>query len=238
MTEAVSEAEPQRFVIESKSDLAQTMQRAPVIHVVDDDELFQAAISRLLRATGYRVRTYANAGDFLLAHFDDAPGCILLDVRMPGPSGLELQAALAARNEPLPIIFLSGYGDIPTTVRAIKAGAVDFLTKPVKREALLNAIRNALTQDDERRVIRAQLKRWRACYDSLTQREVQVFEGVVEGKMNKEIANRLGTAIRTVKAHRGKMMEKMRAGSVAELVHIADSLRTTSGAPGANRQTS
>jgi FixJ family two-component response regulator len=196
-----------------------------VIHVVDDDESFQSAISRLLRATGYKVRTYANAGDFLLADLDEAPGCILLDVRMPGPSGLELQAALAMRPAPLPIIFLSGYGDIPTTVRAIKAGAVDFLTKPVKREALLNAIRNALAHDAERRVLREQWNRWRACYDSLTQRELQVFEGVVNGKMNKEIADHLGTAVRTVKAHRGKMMEKMRVHSVAELVHIADQLR-------------
>jgi len=202
------------------------MQESPVIHIVDDDQSFQVAVSRLLRAVGFNVRNYANAGDFLLARTDDSPGCILLDVRMPGPSGLDLQSALSAQIEPLPIIFLSGYGDIPTSVRAIKAGAVDFLTKPVQRETLLSAIQSALARDAERRVVRQRLKTWRDCYDTLTNREQEVFERVVAGKMNKEIAGELGTAERTVKAHRARVMEKMHATSIAELVHIADEMRT------------
>jgi FixJ family two-component response regulator len=202
------------------------MQRPAIIHIVDDDQSFQTAVSRLLRAVGYEVRNYANAGDFLLARMDESPGCILLDVRMPGPSGLDLQRALSAQVEPLPIIFLSGYGDIPTSVRAIKAGAVDFLTKPVQRDTLLSAIESALARDAERRVIRQRLRTWRECYNTLTAREQEVFERVVAGKMNKEIAGELGTAERTVKAHRAKVMEKMHATSIAELVHIADEMRT------------
>ena len=201
------------------------MRRTPIIHVVDDDQSFQTAISRLLRAVGYTVRGYSNAGDFLLAEIDDAPGCILLDVRLPGPSGLDLQRALACRPNPLPIIFLSGYGDIPSSVQAIKAGAMDFLTKPVQRETLLKAIQNALARGIESRVLHDQMRNWRACYNSLTKREAEVFSRVVVGKMNKEIASELGAAERTIKAHRAQVMEKMQAGSIAELVHIADQLQ-------------
>ena len=211
------------------------MQQAPIIHVVDDEELFLVAISRLLRAVGYEVRTYSNAGDFLLARSDHAPGCVLLDLRMPGPSGLDLQRALAMQIEPLPIIFLSGYGDVSSAVRAIKAGAVDFLTKPVKREVLLKAIEQALVRDSEIRILRAQLSRWRKCYETLTECEAKIFAEVVAGRMNKEIAVELGMAERTVKAHRAKVMEKMRAASVAELVHVADQLqlhRVTDSHPG------
>ena len=200
------------------------MQRGPVIHIVDDDEPFRVAISRLLRAAGFEVRGYANVGDFLLADTAQAPGCIVLDLRMPGPSGLDLQRALAARRDGLPIIFLTGYGDIPTTVRAIKAGAVDFLTKPVKREQLLEAIQKALAQQAQVQVVQGQLRQWRECYERLTARELEVFERVVAGKMNKEIASELGTAERTIKAHRAQVMEKMQANSVAELVHMADQL--------------
>lgn len=200
------------------------MQRAPVIHIVDDDESFQTAMSRLLRAAGYETRIYTHANDFLLAPFDEAPGCLLLDIRMPGLNGLDLQEAVAARTEPLPIIFLSGFGDVPTTVRAIKAGAVDFLTKPVQREALLNAVQNALARDRQGRVMREQLRNWHVRYKTLTARELEVFERVIAGKMNKEIAGDLGAAERTIKAHRARVMEKMRAASLAELVHIADQL--------------
>src|SRR5262249_48516757 len=155
------------------------------------------------------VRNYSNAGDFLLAPPDNAPGCILLDVRMPGPGGLELQEAIRTRTQPLPIIFLSGHGDIPTAVQAIKAGAVDFLTKPVNREALFATIEHALARDAESRVLREQLSKWRAAVESLTVRELEVYESVVAGKMNKEIASDLGTAERTIKAHRAKVMQKM-----------------------------
>jgi FixJ family two-component response regulator len=201
------------------------MQRAPIIHVVDDDESFQTAIARLLRAAGYDVRIYANVGNFLLARLDEAPGCILLDVRMPGFNGLDLQEALAMRTDTLPIIFLSGYGDVPSTVRAMKAGAIDFLTKPVQRQPLLDAIQNALAHDAGERVHKEQLKNWRACYGTLTTREVEVFERVIVGKMNKEIAGELSAAERTIKAHRAQVMKKMQAASLAELVHIADQLR-------------
>ena len=201
------------------------MRRAPIIHVVDDDQSFQTAISRLLRAVGYTVRAYTNAGEFLLAEIDDGPGCILPDVRLPGPSGLDLQRALASRLNPLPIIFLSGYGDIPSSVQAIKAGAMDFLTKPVQRETLLKAIQNALARGIENRVLHDQLRNYRACYNTLTKREAEVFSRVVAGKMNKEIASELGAAERTIKAHRAQVMEKMQAGSIAELVHIADQLQ-------------
>ena len=163
------------------------MQQVPIIHVVDDDQLFQTAIGRLLRAVGYVVRSYTNAGDFLLAQMDDTPGCILLDVRLPGPSGLDLQKALAAGTNPLPIIFLSGYGDIPSSVQAIKAGAMDFLMKPVERKTLLKAIQDALARGIENRVLHEQLRTWRACHSRLTRRELEVFSRVVTGKMNKEI---------------------------------------------------
>lgn len=203
------------------------MNKVPVIHVVDDDESFQTAVSRLLRAAGYEVQCYTNAGDFLVADYEGAPGCILLDVRMPGPSGLDLQQALCMQIEPMPVIFISGYSDVPITVRAMKAGAMDFLTKPVQRKALLSAVENALVHDAKRRVLRQQLKSWQQCYETLTPRELEVFEGVIAGKLNKEIADELCAAERTIKAHRAQVMTKMHAGSLAALVHIADQLQAS-----------
>jgi two-component system, LuxR family, response regulator FixJ len=197
-----------------------------IVHVVDDDESFHATISRLLRAAGYNVRNHTNVGRFLLTRFDEARGCILLDVRMPGVNGLDLQEALAMRTRTLPIIFLSGYRDVPSTVRAIKAGAIDFLTKPVRRETLLNAIQNALAHDAKERANRELLRHWHTDYETLTPRELEVFSRVVAGKMNKEIAGELKAAERTVKAHRAQVMRKMHASSLAELVHIADQLDT------------
>jgi FixJ family two-component response regulator len=199
-------------------------QATATIHVVDDDESLRTALMRLLRAAGYAVRTYASAGDFLLNKPENAPGCMILDVRMPGPSGFELQEAIAKLDESLPIIFLSGHGDIPMSVRAIKAGAVDFLTKPVRRETLLQAVRTALAGSAERCATRELLHSLRSRYESLTQREREVFARVVSGKLNKQIAGELGTCERTVKAHRAHVMEKMQLTSVAELVHAADLL--------------
>jgi len=201
------------------------MHQKPIIHVVDDDEPFQEAITTLLRAAGYEVRTYATAGHFLLATEVDRPGCILLDIQMPGPSGLELQKSLTIQANHLPVIFLTGHGDIPSSVRAIKSGAVDFLTKPVQKEVLLAAVQNALSLDMERRVVREQLNHCRARYAELTERERQVFDGVVAGKLNKQIADELGTAERTVKAHRAQVMDKMKVQSVADLVRVAEQLR-------------
>jgi len=202
----------------------------PIIHLVDDDKSVRTAIARLLRAAGYDVETYDSAGAFLLACPARSPGCILLDVRMPGPSGLDLQEALAKQDGSLPIIFLTGHGDIPMSVRAIKAGAVDFLTKPVKRDALLAAVQTALARDAADRTLYEQLRGWRASHQALTAREREVFERVITGRLNKEIAAELGTAERTVKAHRAQVMGKMRVNSLAELVHVADQLRAADGA--------
>lgn len=206
-----------------------------VIHIIDDEETIRTSMSRVLNASGYEARAYPTAGEFLMASIGDEPGCILLDVRMPGPSGLDLQQALAKRERPMPIIFMTGYGDIPMSVNAMKAGAVDFLTKPVKRTALLLAIENALARDSQTRNHRDQMRHWQECFNSLTARERQVFERVVAGMLNKQIAAELGTAERTVKAHRAQVMEKMSAGSLAELVHISDRLNPAGSAAAQRR---
>lgn len=200
------------------------MQPLPIIHLVDDDESFQVAISRLLRVSGYAVENYTSVGSFLLASFDESPACLLLDVRMPGFNGLDLQEALSLRNDIPPIVFLTGYGDVPSSVRAMKAGAIDFLTKPVKREMLLAAIQSALAHQAKQHFFHEQLRKWRACHATLTTRELEVFNRVIAGKMNKVIAGELNAAERTVKAHRAQVMRKMCASSLAELVHIADQL--------------
>jgi len=196
----------------------------PIVHIVDDDAGMRKALGVLLRAAGYEVRTYASANEFLLARPGDAPGCALLDVRMPGPSGLDLQQALAQRGTELPVVFLTGHGDIPMSVRAVKAGAVDFLTKPVKRPALLAAVTAALARDAESRAQREDLREIEARYNRLTAREREVLPLVVAGKLNKQTASDLGIAERTVKVHRGRIMEKMRVQSLAELVHLAERL--------------
>jgi FixJ family two-component response regulator len=198
--------------------------QAAVIHVVDDDESFRTAVSRLLRAAGYEVRRYASAGDFLLSDAADSPGCVLLDVRMPGPSGLDLQAALARRGDSLPIVFLTAHGDVPMSVRAMKAGASDFLTKPVKREALLEAIRGALSRGEAGRAAREELQALRKRYRALSPRQREVLHHVVTGRLNKQIAAAIGASERTVKAHRARIMEKMGASSVADLVRAVDRL--------------
>lgn len=197
----------------------------PIVHVVDDDDSLRKAVTRLLRAAGYDVCTYASAGEFALANRDNRRGCVLLDMRMPGPSGLDLQEAIAREDEPLPVIFLTAHGDVPTSVRAMKAGAVDFLTKPIKRDVLLSAVRAALARDMRVHTSREQLRDLRARFAKLTPREREVFDLVVEGRLNKQIAAELGMAERTVKAHRGQVMSKMQATSVAELVHLADQMQ-------------
>jgi len=209
--------------------------RASVVHIVDDDADFQGAMVRLLRAAGFEVRAYASAEEFLRRPPGSAPGCVLLDLNMPGTSGLDLQAALVKQGVSMPIIFLSGRGEIPDTVQAMKAGAQDFLTKPVPREVLLAAIGSALAKESESRASRERVGEWRQRYETLTERERQVFERVVAGKLNKVIGGELGVAERTVKAYRANVMEKMGARSLAELVHIADDMQAAgfpiSGAP-------
>jgi FixJ family two-component response regulator len=207
-------------------------ERDPIVHVVDDDDSVRTGIVRLLQAAGYAARGYASAGDFPLGRSDrNAPGCVVLDVRLPGPSGLDLQEALARLAVPTQIVFLTGHGDIPMSVRAIQGGAVDFLTKPVSRDTLLAAVRTALARDAETRAARARAQALRARYETLTPREREVFAGVVAGKLNKQIAAELGTAERTVKAHRAQVMDKMQVASVAELVHIAAQLGASAAPP-------
>jgi FixJ family two-component response regulator len=200
--------------------MAQASGIGAVVHVVDDDKGMLSALSTLLKAAGYEVRTYASARDFLLAR-PGSPGCVILDVRMPGQSGLDMQQALAADEASLPVIFLSAHGDIPMSVRAVRAGAVDFLTKPVKRATLLAAVDTALARDAEKHAEREELRALRSRYDSLTAREQQVLALVVTGRLNKQTAGALGIAERTVKVHRARVMEKMRVASLAELVHLA-----------------
>jgi FixJ family two-component response regulator len=183
------------------------------------------ALTRLLRAAGYQVEAYASAGEFMLRRRTAMRGCLLLDVRMPGPSGLELQAALQNERDAMPIIFLTAHGDIPMSVQAMKQGAADFLTKPVEREALLHAIKNALARQSTNQDSQRSVDDFHARLLSLTEREHQVFVRVVSGKLNKQIAAELGTAERTIKAHRAQVMYKMQATSLADLVHTADALQ-------------
>jgi RNA polymerase sigma factor (sigma-70 family) len=200
------------------------MTDAPVIHIVDDDESFRTAVARLLRVSGYQVALYDSAHRLLEKPPGTAPGCILLDVRMPGLSGPELQARLVAAGNPLPIVFLTGHGDIPTSVRAIKAGAEDFLSKPVPKKTLIDAIQRALARSEEAREQSLRLGALRALVASLTPRESQVFALVVRGKLNKQIAHELGTSERTIKAHRHAIMQKLKVASLAEAVSIAERL--------------
>ena len=198
---------------------------AAVVHIVDDDVQFRVAIARLLRTSGYEVAEYESAGQLLSSLPDGtAASCILLDVKMPGLSGPELQDRLAERGSALPVVFLTGHADIPMTVNAMKAGAEDFLTKPVSAETLLAAIGRALARHQSQLEELNRLKAGRALVDKLTPREREVFELVVRGKMNKQIAHELGTTARTIKAHRRRVMEKLNAASFAELISMAERL--------------
>ncbi|MGH8173517.1 MAG: response regulator transcription factor [Rhodanobacteraceae bacterium] len=201
----------------------------PIVHVIDDDESMRTALARLLGAAGFDVRTYAGAGDFSLTWRDDGPACILLDVCMPGPSGLDLQRALAQRVDAPPVVFLSGQGDIAMSVGAMKAGAVDFLSKPVERDALLAAVNAAVERDRSRRDLLARNRRILACYASLSARERQVFAHITAGRLHKQIADDLGTCERTIKAHRAHVMEKFQAHSFLELIRIAAELDSVKG---------
>ena len=205
------------------------MSTAPLIHVIDDDESLRPALLRLLAAAGFEARGYASAGDFLLHPPSDRPGCVLLDVRMPGPSGLELQEAMRDRGIDLPIVFLTGHADVPSSVRAMKAGAVDFLEKPVDRDTLMGALARAMTRDLEGRTQRGHANELRTRFGVLTSRERDVFDRVVAGKANKVIADELGISERTVKVHRAQLMAKLGVGSTAELGGLAEQLRHLAG---------
>jgi FixJ family two-component response regulator len=196
-----------------------------LVHVIDDDASFRTAIERRLKFAGYEVETYSS-GQQLLDRLPNVekPGCILLDVQMPGLTGLELQSRLAERGSLLPIIFVTGHWDTPTTVRAIKAGAEDFLTKPASSEQLIGAIERAMVRFEAASNQRSELDAFRGLVTTLTPRERQVFGLIVRGKINKQIAYELGTTERTVKAHRHEVMEKMQVNSLAALVSIAERL--------------
>ena len=196
----------------------------PVVFVVDDDEEIRAAMRSLLASVGLRVETFATAQDFLGSRRPDAPACLVLDVRLPGLSGLDLQQELIQAGIPIPIVFISGHGDIPTSVQAIKAGAVEFLTKPVRDHQLLDAIRRAIVDDQRERPRRAELAQLRRRYGSLTPREREVMTMVVAGLLNKQAAARIGTSEITVKIHRAHIMRKMCADSVADLVRMTERL--------------
>jgi FixJ family two-component response regulator len=205
------------------------MNVAPLIHVVDDDDGQRHALLRLLGAAGYDARGYASVGDFLLCELPDRPGCLVLDLRMPGPSGLDLQAMLNERERSLPVVFLSGNADVASSVRAMKAGAIDFLTKPADSGLLLTAIETALARDAAQREARDEALRVGALLSSLSARERAVLDLIISGSLNKQIAGSLGIAERTVKLHRANLMTKLNVKSPAQLGQLAEQLRERSG---------
>jgi FixJ family two-component response regulator len=205
------------------------MSTTPLIHVVDDDSSMRTALLKLLTEVGFEARGYSSAGEFLMHPLPDRTGCVLLDMRLPGPSGLDLQAALQRQNMELPIVFLSGHATVASSVTAMKAGAVDFLTKPVKREVLLDAIQRALARGAIERTARREADRLHARFASLTPRQRQIFEHVVAGKLNKQIAFELDIAERTVKREREQVMTKLDASSAADLGRLAELLQKSAG---------
>ena len=197
----------------------------PIVFVIDDDPSFRRSTERLIRLAGFEVQTFGSAQEFLAAKRADRPSCLVLDVRMPGLNGLDLQRQLAKAGVTIPIIFVTGHGDIPMSVQAMKAGAVEFFTKPFKDRKFLSAIDEAFRGDRAARHEQARLAEAHARYQSLTPREREVMAHVVSGMLNKQIAAKLHTVEKTIKFHRAHIMEKMAAGSLAELVRMSEDLR-------------
>ena len=198
----------------------------PTIFVIDDDPSVRESTELLLKSVGFNVKTFVSAQDFLKANLQEDLGCLILDVRMPGISGLDLQEKLVSAKTPLPVIFITGHGTVPMSVRAMKAGAIDFLQKPFEEQDLLDAINRAITQQRERKSKKDEADELQQRLKALTAREYEVFSLLVTGMANKEIAHKLGTSERTVKAHRAQIMEKMNAGSLADLIRFAEKLKT------------
>ena len=199
-------------------------EQIPAIVVIDDDASMRKALDNLFKSVGFEVELFSSPQEFLQSERPDRPGCIVLDVRFPGRSGLDMQRDLASAEAQLPIIFITGYGDIPMSVRAMKAGAVEFLTKPFRDQDLLDAVGTALEKDRTRRSGELRLAELRSRYDTLTARERQVMSLVVAGRLNKQIAGELGVSEMTVKMHRRQVMRKMQAAGVAQLVRLADQI--------------
>jgi FixJ family two-component response regulator len=219
MSENVPEDEPELAIHEPEPVYH------PTIHVVDDDQSVRGSIAWLIESVGLGIRTYGSANEFLSRYSGDDPGCLVLDVRMPGMSGLELQQTLLKRGIDLPIIFITGHGDVPMAVRALKRGAVDFIEKPFNDQALLDTIQAALHRHREQLQKRRERALIKARYDSLSLREHQALEGVVQGLSNRDISEGIGISVKTIEVHRGKMMKKMTADSVADLVRMMVLLR-------------
>jgi FixJ family two-component response regulator len=194
------------------------------VFVIDDDAGLRAALTSLFRSVGLQVKAFASALEFLQVKLPDGPSCLVLDVRLPGSSGLDVQAELAKANIDIPIVFMTGHGDIPMTVRAMKAGAVEFLPKPFRDQDMLDAVQQGLERDRNRRKSAGDIARLKATFDTLTSREQEIMSLVTAGLMNKQIAGELGVSEITVKVHRGNVMRKMAAKSLAELVRMADAL--------------
>jgi FixJ family two-component response regulator len=201
-----------------------TAQEQPIVVVIDDDASIRKALENLLRSVGLDVELFKSPQEFLQSNRPDRPGCIVLDVRFPGRSGLDMQREISSANTSLPIIFITGYGDIPMSVRAMKAGAIEFLTKPFRDQDLLDAVGVALEKDRARRANELRLAELRSRFDTLTARERQVLLLVIAGRLNKQIAGELGVSEMTVKMHRRQVMRKMQAAGVAQLVRLADQI--------------
>ncbi len=202
----------------------------PIIYVVDDDPSVRKSLHRLLTVYGYLVETFSSAQEFLTSQHHNTPGCLVLDVRLPGLDGLELQKVLAEQQSLLPIVFITGHGDIPMSVRAMKAGAIDFLAKPFSEDALLDAVEQAIKRSWQKNLLAAKIAGIRYRLDLLTPREMEVLRHVVAGKLNKQIAVDMGISEKTIKVHRGRAMQKLQTRSVADLVRMLEKVDTSENA--------